>query len=105
MKTAPLRRGCETQEDFFSAQPARSRLLADGATERKLPRPPSDCFETGRRSQTQSSVQALRGRDSKWMSGSRSKRNHRREARTRAEAPKTFIHALLLSASGELLPS
>jgi len=28
--------------------------------------------------------EALRGRDSKWMSGSRSRRNHRREARTRA---------------------
>src|SRR5216684_9245142 len=29
------------------------------------------------------------------MSGSQSKRNHRREARTRAEAPKSFMHALL----------
>src|SRR6266852_2497799 len=38
------------------------------------------------------------------MSGSQSKRNHRREARTRAEAPKNFMHALLRSASGELLP-
>ena len=37
------------------------RSVADWATERKLPRPPSNCFETGRRSQTQSSVQALRG--------------------------------------------
>src|SRR5882762_6017646 len=35
--------------------------VADWATERKLPRPPSNCFETGRRSPTQSSVQALRG--------------------------------------------
>src|SRR5439155_23074588 len=38
------------------------------------------------------------------MSGSQSKRNHRREARRRAEDPKEFIHALLLSASGELCP-
>jgi len=30
--------------------------VADWATERKLPMPPSNCFETGRRSQTQSSV-------------------------------------------------
>src|SRR5260370_38298092 len=35
------------------------------------------------------------GRDLSWMSGSQSKRNHRREARTRAEAPKSFMHALL----------
>jgi hypothetical protein len=33
--------------------------VADWATERKLRRPPSNCFETGRRSQTQSSVQAV----------------------------------------------
>src|SRR5438552_1302398 len=38
------------------------------------------------------------------MSGSQSKWNHRREARRRAEDPKEFIHALLLSASGELCP-
>src|SRR5258708_11595331 len=44
-------------------------------------------------------------RDLSWMSGSQSKRNHRREARTRAEAPKNFMHALLRSASGKLLPS
>src|SRR5229473_792086 len=39
------------------------------------------------------------------MSGSQSKRNHRREAQTRAEAPKNFMHALLRSASGEHSPS
>jgi hypothetical protein len=29
-KTAPLPRGCQIQEDFFSAQPARSRQLPTG---------------------------------------------------------------------------
>src|SRR5713226_3575997 len=32
---------------------------ADGATERKLPMPPSNCFETGRSSHTQSSVRSF----------------------------------------------
>ena len=41
----------------------------------------------------------------KWMSGSKMARNHRRETRTRAEDPEEFCYALLLSASGELLPS
>src|SRR5260370_5898030 len=47
--------------------------------------PPSNCFRTGRRSLTQSSVKAVHGQDSKWMSGSVYHRNRRREARTRAE--------------------
>src|SRR5260370_30650442 len=49
--------------------------------------PPSNCFRTGRRSLTQSSVKAVHGQDSKWMSGSVYHRNRRREARTRAEGP------------------
>jgi hypothetical protein len=49
--------------------------------------PPSNCFRTGRRSLTQSSVKAVDGQDSKWMSGSVYHRNRRREARTRAEGP------------------
>src|ERR1700686_695371 len=48
---------------------------------------PSDCFRTGRRSLTQSSVKAVHGQDSKWMSGSIHHGNRRREARTRAEGP------------------
>src|SRR5260370_7791806 len=42
--------------------------------------------------------------DLSWMSGSPSTRNHRREARTRAEAPKNFMHALLRSPPGDLFP-
>src|SRR5713101_7226876 len=49
--------------------------------------PPSNCFRTGRRSLTQSSVKAVHGQDSKWMSGSVYHRDRRREARTRAEGP------------------
>src|SRR5260370_33148944 len=49
--------------------------------------PPSNCFRTGRRSRTQSSVKSVHGQDSKWMSGSVYHRNRRREARTRAEGP------------------
>jgi hypothetical protein len=43
--------------------PARCQVLAeeDWAREHKLPRPTLICFETGRRSQTQSSVEALIG--------------------------------------------
>src|SRR6266567_7158094 len=39
------------------------------------------------------------------MSGSQSKRNHCREARTRAEDSEEFYARALQSASGELLPS
>src|SRR5258708_11916813 len=53
--------------------------------------PPSNCFRTGRRSLTQSSVKAVHGQDSKWMSGSVYHRNRRREARTRAEGPEKPI--------------
>src|SRR5713226_3671782 len=49
--------------------------------------PPSNCFRTGRSSLTQSSVKAVHGQDSKWMSGSVYHRDRRREARTRAEGP------------------
>src|ERR1700674_1366263 len=55
-------------------------LVADWAKERKLRMLPSDCFETGRRSLTQSSVERYRGSDSKWMSGSAESKNHCREA-------------------------
>jgi len=48
------------QEDFFGAQPARSCRLGDWGKERKLPMPPLICFEAGRNTQTQSSVQPER---------------------------------------------
>jgi hypothetical protein len=41
-------------------------LVADWAKERKLRMLPSDCFETGGRSLTQSSVERDRGSNSKW---------------------------------------
>src|SRR5260370_29473180 len=53
--------------------------------------PPSNCLRNGRRSLTQSSVKAVHGQDSKWMSGSVYHRNRRREARTRAEGPEKPI--------------
>src|SRR6266446_3526011 len=48
---------------------------------------PSNCFRTGWRSLTQSSVKAVHGQESKWMSGSIYHGNRHREARTRAEGP------------------
>src|SRR6516162_9536204 len=66
---------------------------------------PSISFETGRRTQTQSSVRPWVGQDSKWKSGSISNRNRSREANTRGEETKKNLYpALLRSASGELLP-
>ena len=61
-------------------------------------------FETGRRSQTQSSVRPFLGRDSKWKSGSIELGTTRREAKRRGENSKELVPALLRSASGELLP-
>src|SRR6516162_1432140 len=66
---------------------------------------PSISFETGRRTQTQSSVRPSVGQDSKWKSGSITNRNRGREANTRGEETKKNLYpALLRSASGELLP-
>jgi len=45
------------KEDFFGALPARSCRQADWAKGRKLWMPPLKSFETGRKTQTQSSVQ------------------------------------------------
>src|ERR1700692_2866092 len=57
-------------------------LVADWAKVRKLRMLPSDCFETSRRSLTQSSVERDRGSNSKWMSGSAYCKTRRREAKT-----------------------
>ena len=66
---------------------------------------PSISFETGRRTQTQSSVRPSVGQDSKWKSASITNRNRGREANTRGEETKKNLYpALLRSASGELLP-
>jgi hypothetical protein len=67
---------------------------------------PSDCFETGRRSLTQSSVEADSGAPTAngclilQIAGTTAERRQ-----PRAEELKELFHALLLSASGELLPS
>ena len=52
-------------------------------------------FETGRKTQTQSSVQDHSlVRDSKWKSGSIGNRNHGREANTRGEeSERTYTRA------------
>ena len=47
-------------------------------------------FETGRRSQTQSSVRPLVGRDSKWKSGSIEIGTTRREAKEAARTRKSL---------------
>jgi hypothetical protein len=56
--------------------PAGGRL-SEGA---QAPEAPFGLFRDWQRTQTQSSVTALRARDSKWMSGSAKARNHCREA-------------------------
>src|SRR6516225_2816481 len=66
---------------------------------------PSISVDTGRRTQTQSSVRPSVGQDSKWKSASITNRNRGREANTRGEETKKNLYpALLRSASGELLP-
>jgi hypothetical protein len=52
---------------FINAQAARSRRLATG--QGIAPQGPYGLFRDWQRTQTQSSVTALRARDSKWMSG------------------------------------
>jgi len=50
-------------------------------------------FETGRSSQTQSSVQDQSlVRDSRWNSGSKGNRNHAREANTRGEESERVLY-------------
>jgi hypothetical protein len=99
-KTSPWRRTTRgKQSSLFGTRPARSRYYRTGRRS-EAPHALFNCFETGRRSLIQSSVEALRGRDSKWMSGSAPSRNHRREAQPRAEELEKTFHALLLSASG-----
>ena len=68
------------------------------------PRPTLKCFETGRRSHTQSSVRPY-GAETANGCLVLAIRNHCREALGRTEDRTDFHHALLLSASGELLPS
>jgi len=87
--------GAKHRRISSARQPARSRQLADWATERKLAEAPSNCFETGRRSQTQSSVAGpagLRQQMDVWFS---IEEEPPPRARTRAEAPKNLMHALL----------
>ena len=63
-------------------------------------------FETGRRTQTQSSGQPQRPRQQMEVWFYLTNRNRGREANTRSEGiRKEFTPALLRSASGELLPS
>src|SRR5260370_6391760 len=66
--------------------------VADWATERKLPRPASNCFETGRGHKLN-----LLFKTTRWSETANGclvlhrKRNHCREARTRADEPEGFL--------------
>jgi hypothetical protein len=70
-----------------------------------LPRLTSICSETGRSSQSESSVEALRGRDGKWMPvpGRRGSTAGRHDAELKTLTSSS--HALLRSASGEFFPA
>src|SRR5216684_4924532 len=94
-------------EDFFDAWPARSCRQADWAKERKLWMPPLISFETGRKHKPNLLFKTTRWSETAngslvliWKKEPRLRGQH-----TRREIRKSFVPALLRSASGELLPS